>query len=122
MATIQTAVNAIRATGIEPFGNIFRDEDFQPSLTTDMPTVELTAPAFEILPESLIEHSDSAITPTANYSPASKDPQPQSMTSQTKSQFMDLTPSTSLALSPLPVANERTARRNCCRFFSQELL
>lgn len=44
VATIQTAVNAFRATGIEPFdSNIFKDDDFQPSLTTDIQSVDSTS-------------------------------------------------------------------------------
>lgn len=41
MSTFQTVVNAFRPTGIEPFdSNIFRDEDFQSSNTTDIPSAE----------------------------------------------------------------------------------
>ncbi|XP_003240827.1 uncharacterized protein LOC100571979 [Acyrthosiphon pisum] len=102
VATIQTAVNAFRATGIEPYdSNIFRDEDFQPSLTTDIQSVESTAPAFERQPEILFENTNSAISPTANDSFENQHPQPQT----------ELTPSTSSALSPLPVASKKTARK-----------
>lgn len=102
VATIQTAVNAFRATGIEPYdSNIFRDEDFQPSLTTDIQSVESTAPPFEHQPQILFENTYSAISPTANDSFENQHPQLQT----------ELTPSTSSALPPLSVASKNTARK-----------
>jgi len=102
VATIQTAVNAFRETGFEPYdSNIFRDEDFQLSLTTDIQSVESTAPAFELQPEILFENTNSAISPTANDSFENQHPQLQT----------ELTPSTSSALPTLPVASKKTARK-----------
>jgi len=103
VATIQTAVNAFRATGIEPFdSNIFRDEDFQPSLITDIQSVDSTAPACGRRPELLFENTGSAITHTANDSFENQHPEPQP----------ELILSTSLVLPPLPVvASKKTARK-----------
>lgn len=111
-AFFKETVNAFKATEIKPFDiSIFRDEDFQPPVTTDIQTIELTAPAFEYRPESSFDNLNPEILSTQNDSSAnqySTSTQLQLMISQTLSQSMDSISSTSLALLTLPVASKNT--------------
>lgn len=82
VTTLQTAVNAFRATEIEPFdSNIFRDEDFQPSLTTNIQTVECST-NFERHPEPSPDNVIAAIASNSNKSFAIQNSQIQPIVSE----------------------------------------
>lgn len=107
VTNLQTAVNAFRVTGIEPFdSNIFRDEDFQPSLTTNIQNVELNT-----IEESLPEDIDSPIPSTDNNSSAEIQSRSHSMIAENIIQSIDPIPSTSQTLPPLPVTIKKITRK-----------